>query len=756
MKKRFLTAALALCLALSLFAVAASAAGEELTIDGKDYSGSASDEAEGWAYDAVTKTLTLDGYVGGPIQTEGSLTVVLAAGSTNKITSRYDPGTKANRAALGSNEFGYDDTKLSIYGESGGERPELIIDGDLMGVYCQGDITVENCRLKVDILSTEKSEPVVSSGTRSNYVFACLRAGGGMDIRNAFLELGSHDGVDGSKVLYVGMSAATGELKIEDSFVTVDADYTGIQSSNESLSISGSRLDVRGDGTAALVCQRSGITLKDCTGTLYSEGSNGIGITAQSRADSVISVTDCDLDIYAAYYGVMNLYYDVKIEDSDIGFPGTDSYRTRYGLYGNAIDVIGESELSGERCYILARSPSQENWEEHIGDEAGVDGVLSTDKMRLCFAGTLTIDNELTSELSGILGNQAVSVELLPGADISIPEGVVLNASRTKEVVNCGRVVNYGELYVATGGLQNAGEAVSVCTWVIPVAEGGNAVKYEHDWNEGKVTKQPTYTEEGVMTFTCWRDNSHTYTAPIPVLPEPEPEPVLPDPEPVREFIPKWLNTDDHFAYMNGYPDGGIRPDANISRAEAAAIIFRLLDGDALAAALDSVSSYSDVSAESWYGVPVATLENLGVFTGYPDGTFRPDESMSRAEFAALLTRFFDYEAEYAGAFGDVSAESWYADYVQAAHDIGLIEGYGGEFRPAAPVTRAEAAAIVNRALGRVPHAEHLLPEGDMRLWSDNPASAWYYAHIQEATNGHDYKWVLHGGTLVESWREAR
>lgn len=257
------------------------------------------------------------------------------------------------------------------------------------------------------------------------------------------------------------------------------------------------------------------------------------------------------------------------------------------------------------------------------------------------------------------------------------------------------------------------------------------------------------------MTFTCRRDSGHTYTEPIPVLPEPEPEPVLPDPEPVREFIPKWLNTDDHTAYLNGYPDGSIRPEAGITRAEAAAVIFRLLEDDVRAAALDSVSSYSDVSAESWYGVPAATLENLGVFTGYPDGTFRPDENITRAEFAALLARFFDYEAEYAGVFEDVGAESWYADYVQAAHDIGLIEGYGGEFRPAAPVTRAEAAAIVNRALGRVPHAEHLLSEGDMKLWSDNPASAWYYAHIQEATNGHDYKWVLHGGTLVESWREA-
>ena len=219
------------------------------------------------------------------------------------------------------------------------------------------------------------------------------------------------------------------------------------------------------------------------------------------------------------------------------------------------------------------------------------------------------------------------------------------------------------------------------------------------------------------------------------------------------EFVPKWLNIDDHYAYIIGYEDGTVRPQGNITRAEVATIFFRLLTDEVRAEYWSTVSGYTDVKAGDWYNNAISTLSDLGIITGYEDGTFRPNASISRAEFVTIATRFFDYAAEYEGAFSDVSYLSWYADFVQAAVDMGLVNGYeNGTFRPNASITRAEAVAIVNRVLLRRPDADHLLPWSVMNTFSDNVLeSAWYYEDIQEATNSHDYEWLKSG---VEDWTE--
>ena len=217
------------------------------------------------------------------------------------------------------------------------------------------------------------------------------------------------------------------------------------------------------------------------------------------------------------------------------------------------------------------------------------------------------------------------------------------------------------------------------------------------------------------------------------------------------EFVPKWLNIDDHYAYIIGYEDGTVRPQGNITRAEVATIFFRLLTDEVREEYWSTVSGYTDVKAGDWYNNAISTLSDLGIITGYEDGTFRPNASISRAEFVTIATRFFDYAAEYEGAFSDVSYSSWYADFVQAAVDMGLVNGYeNGTFRPNASITRAEAVAIVNRVLLRRPDADHLLPWSVMNTFSDNVLeSAWYYEDIQEATNSHDYEWLKSG---VEDW----
>ena len=232
-----------------------------------------------------------------------------------------------------------------------------------------------------------------------------------------------------------------------------------------------------------------------------------------------------------------------------------------------------------------------------------------------------------------------------------------------------------------------------------------------------------------------------------------EPEEVA---EPEREHEPAYLNTEDHYAYITGYSDGTVRPLNDITRAEVATIFFRLLTDEARETYWSTISGYSDVSAGDWYNNAVSTLSNMGVIGGYPDGTFGPNDTISRAEFVAIATRFFDYTARYEGAFSDVSSAAWYADYIQAGVELGLVAGYpDGTFDPDGAISRAEACAIVNRVLGRVPHADYLLGWSVMVVWEDNQnTNAWYYADIQEATNSHDFQWIEEDGETVESWTE--
>lgn len=220
-------------------------------------------------------------------------------------------------------------------------------------------------------------------------------------------------------------------------------------------------------------------------------------------------------------------------------------------------------------------------------------------------------------------------------------------------------------------------------------------------------------------------------------------------------YVPNWLNTTDHFAYLIGYEDGEIKPENNITRAEVATIFFRLLTDDARARFWSSENDYTDVATDSWYNNAISTLSNMGIINGYEDGSFQPNASITRAEFTAIATRFFDYTAEYDGAFNDVASGSWYADYVQAAVDMGLVDGYpDGGFHPNSYITRAEAVTIVNRVLNRVPHEDYLLSTRVMNTWPDNVYGAWYYADMQEATNSHDYDWIRVNGERVEEWTE--
>ena len=262
------------------------------------------------------------------------------------------------------------------------------------------------------------------------------------------------------------------------------------------------------------------------------------------------------------------------------------------------------------------------------------------------------------------------------------------------------------------------------------------------------------------------------------------------------ETPPTTLNDTDHYAYIVGYEDGTIRPNGHITRAEAATVFFRLLTDEARDANLTDRSPYPDASAGAWYNKAIATLSRMGILSGYEDGSFRPNATVTRAEFAAMAARF-DTEAkpvdtpftdltgcwaadEIAKAYGkgwvngygdntfrpnatvtraefaamaarfDTEAKPvdtpftdltgcWAADEIAKAYGKGWVNGYGDNtFRPNGPITRAEAVTLINRVLRRLPETDKdLLP--DERTWPDNPETFWGYLALQEASNSHLY-----------------
>lgn len=208
------------------------------------------------------------------------------------------------------------------------------------------------------------------------------------------------------------------------------------------------------------------------------------------------------------------------------------------------------------------------------------------------------------------------------------------------------------------------------------------------------------------------------------------------------------LNDTDHFAYIAGYEDNTVKPTKNITRAEVAAVFFRLMSEEYRVANWATENNFSDVNAGDWFNNAVSTCARAGILKGYEDGTFQPGEPITRAEFAAIAARFLGAGADDEGVsdFAD-TANKWYSADVRKAAKAGWIQGSGNRFEPDANITRAQVMTIVNRMLDRTPDADHMLPT--MKKWIDNPEGTWYYEAVQEATNGHDY---TRDEQNVETW----
>ena len=302
--------------------------------------------------------------------------------------------------------------------------------------------------------------------------------------------------------------------------------------------------------------------------------------------------------------------------------------------------------------------------------------------------------------------------------------------------------VTYVYRFGSTGGGSSSGHSTRYTLHY--ESNGGTAYKDERCSSGTKVTLDKTPTRES-YTFTGWYADK-ALTQKITSVTMNSDKTVYAGWE--ATGVPDKLNGDDHFAYVVGYSDSTVRPNANISRAEVATIFFRLLKSDIRDGNLTADNEFSDVSDGQWHNKAISTMAKLGIVKGRRADRFDPDASITRAEFAAICARFSTRPVENSGSFSDISGH-WAENEIERAAAFGWISGYpDGTFRPDARITRAEAMTMINRVLCRMPQSESDLLDS-MVTWPDNKPSDWHYLAVQEATNSHDFN---RQGEVGESW----
>ena len=302
--------------------------------------------------------------------------------------------------------------------------------------------------------------------------------------------------------------------------------------------------------------------------------------------------------------------------------------------------------------------------------------------------------------------------------------------------------VTYVYRFGSTGGGSSSGHSTRYTLHY--ESNGGTAYKDERCSSGTKVTLDKTPTRES-YTFTGWYADK-ALTQKITSVTMNSDKTVYAGWE--ATGVPDKLNGDDHYAYVVGYSDSTVRPSANISRAEVATIFFRLLKADIRDGNLTADNDFSDVSDGQWHNKAISTMAKLGIVKGRRADSFDPDASITRAEFAAICARFSTKPVENSGSFSDISGH-WAENEIERAAAFGWISGYpDGTFRPDARITRAEAMTMINRVLCRMPQSKSDLLDS-MVTWPDNKPSDWHYLAVQEATNSHDFN---RQGEVGESW----
>ena len=388
-------------------------------------------------------------------------------------------------------------------------------------------------------------------------------------------------------------------------------------------------------------------------------------------------------------------------------------------------DVVPADDLSDAAHAFLETNVATVNGEKYVTFTTSTFSpfVLVYEKAPDPVA-TLDVDKSLTAVNGQTYTNGSVSVGDTLTYTITVKNAgnVDLSNVTVTDTLSNGRTVTWLNL---PDGVTNTDGTLTISSLT-----AGASVELTATY---KVLKSDA---NGTLTNTVTVNGTTPGGEEVPGTDEEE-TPVDPYYPPAPPVDPPELNTEDHYAYIVGYPDGTVRPEGNITRAEVATIFFRLLTDESRDEFWSQTNPYSDVSADDWYNNAVSTLTNAGILDGYEDGTFRPNGNITRAEFATITSRFFDATYEGEDLFPDIDGH-WAKDYINESANAGIVNGYeDGTFRPQKLITRAEAMTMVNRTIDRHPDAEHLLD--DMITWPDNPETAWYYEQVQEATNSHTY-----------------
>ena len=445
------------------------------------------------------------------------------------------------------------------------------------------------------------------------------------------------------------------------------------------------------------------------TGTQYYINNSGIS----ASSDGVKLMVDHSLDdaLLSAYIN--------RTSNTE----GKYSYQFRYldlvdTSNGNTYVTMGAGQKMN--LYWPVPSDAKSNSEFHIIHFKGIDRESDADVNELL---TTRIPEELTCETVTIGGQKFVKFAV----DSFSPFALL-----------------YEKAASSGGGYSSGGGSSSSKYTLHYESNGGTAYKDERCSSGTKVTLDKTPTRES-YTFTGWYADK-ALTQKITSVTMNGDKTVYAGWE--ATGVPDRLNGDDHYAYVVGYSDGTVRPNANISRAETATIFFRLLKSDIRDGNLTADNEFSDVSDGQWHNKAISTMAKLGIVKGRRADSFAPDASITRAEFAAICARFNTKPVENSGSFSDISGH-WAENEIERAAAFGWISGYpDGTFHPDARITRAEAMTMINRVLCRMPQSESDLLDS-MVKWPDNKPSDWHYLAVQEATNSHDFN---RQGEVGESW----
>ena len=460
----------------------------------------------------------------------------------------------------------------------------------------------------------------------------------------------------------------------------------------------------------------------------------------------------------------------------------TNTYMGGGGIYATIADLhLGNARITNNEAIngggIFAQSAGLSKAELALSDGAQVEGNRATN------GGGIFVRALGTSTMSAEIGDGASVKDNVAenGGGIYVPNGATINVAEGSALYN-NTAKNAGDdlwMNGATFTLPKASEMSGDKQFNISEEEKGTVTGWYYDgyykWDpnapsaSGEAETKGAYVEAARWSMDkadeySPKDNdtqaialkAATKKAPSPGGSGGGHRPSNP-PVTIPDDVPTGLNGKDHYAYVVGYPDGMVYPQKNITRAEVATIFFRLLEDETREANMTKSNGYNDMKDGAWYTCAVSTLSKMGIIKGYEDGSFKPDASISRAEFAAIAARFDPDGDTTPATFSDVSSH-WAKDEISIAANHGWIKGYeDGSFKPDQKITRAETMTLVNRVLKRLPETKDDLHK-DMKTWPDNQnESAWFYLAVQEATNSH-YQNLKKDGTHEkwESMRETR